>query len=74
MAIFGNMQDSPDLPTFAKPFNRGLTRLADICQAVYPVHARLADIRQTVLRGLARLTKGEFGECYANLANLANVW
>jgi hypothetical protein len=33
--------------------------------------ARLADTRQVVLRGLARLAKGEFGKCYANLANLA---
>ena len=29
--------------------------------------------RQAVLRGLARLAKGKFGECYANLASLANL-
>ncbi len=35
--------------------------------------ARLADIRQAVLRGLARLAKGKFGECYVNLASLASL-
>ncbi len=35
--------------------------------------ARLADIHQAVLRGLARLAKGNFGECYANLASLASM-
>ncbi len=28
---------------------------------------------QAILRGLARLAKGEFGKCYANLANLASL-
>jgi hypothetical protein len=36
--------------------------------------ARLADIRQALLRGLARLAKGEFGECYVNLASLATTF
>jgi hypothetical protein len=40
------------------------------CFQKYAKLARLADIRQAVLRGLA---KGEFGECYANLASLANL-
>ena len=35
--------------------------------------ARLADIRHAVLRGLARLAKGEFGEFYANLASLTSL-
>jgi hypothetical protein len=52
---------------------RGLAILADIRQSVYQVLARLADITQAVYRVLARLAKGEFGKCYANLANLANV-
>ena len=52
---------------------RGLARLAEIRQVVLRGLARLADIRQTVLRGLARLAKGKFGECYANLASLANL-
>ncbi len=47
-----------------------LARLADIRQAVYRGLARLADICQTVYRGLG---KGEFGKFYASLANLANV-
>ncbi len=46
---------------------RGLARLADIRQAVY---RGLANICQTVYRGLAGLAKGEFGECYASLANV----
>ncbi len=50
-----------------------LARLANIRQTVYRGLARLADICQTVYRGLARLAKGEFGKCYANLANLANL-
>jgi hypothetical protein len=47
--------------------------LADIRQAVSRGLARLDDIRQAVLRGLARLAKGEFGKFYANLASLANL-
>ncbi len=37
------------------------------------IYRVLADIRQAVLRGLARLAKGESGEFYANLACLANL-
>ncbi len=50
--------------------SRGLARLADIRRAVL---RGLADIRQAVLRRLARLAKGEFGKFYANLASLANL-
>jgi hypothetical protein len=50
-----------------------LARLANIRQAVLRGLARITNIRQAVLRGLARLVKGEFGECYTNLASLANL-
>ena len=50
-----------------------LARLADIRQAVLRRLARLADIRQAVLHGLARLAKGEFGKFYANLVSLASL-
>ena len=42
----------------------------DICQPGLLGLARLADIRQTILQGLARLKKGKF---YVNLASLANL-
>ncbi len=47
-----------------------LARLADICQAVLRGLAWISDTRRAVLRGLARLAKGEFGECYVNLASV----
>jgi hypothetical protein len=50
-----------------------LARLADIRQAVLRGLARLDDIHLAMLRGLARLAKGEFGEIYANLVSLANL-
>ncbi len=50
-----------------------LARLADIRQVVLRGLARLADICQAVLRGLAWLAKGEFGEFYMNLASLASL-
>jgi hypothetical protein len=50
-----------------------LARLADIRQAVLRGLARLDDICQAVLHGLARLAKGKFGKFYANLASLANL-
>jgi len=40
---------------------------------VLPGLARLDDIRQAVLHGLARLAKDKFGEFYANLASLASL-
>jgi hypothetical protein len=49
-----------------------LARLDDIRQAVLRGLAILTDIRQAVLRGLARLANGEFGEFYTNLASLAS--
>jgi hypothetical protein len=48
----------------------GLAKFAYICQ---PVLLGLAEIRQTILLGLARLAKGKFGDFYANLASLANL-
>jgi hypothetical protein len=50
-----------------------LARLADVRQAVLRGLARLDDIRQAVLHGLARLAKDGFGKFYANLASLANL-
>ena len=50
-----------------------LARLAGIRQAVLRGLARLDDIHLAMLRGLARLAKGKFGEIYANLASLANL-
>ncbi len=50
-----------------------LARLADIRQAVLRGLARLDNIRQAVLHGLARLAKDEFGKFYASLASLANL-
>jgi hypothetical protein len=47
-----------------------LVRFADICQTVL---IGLAHIHQALLKGLARLAKGKFGECYANSANLASL-
>ena len=49
---------------------RGLARLADIRRAVL---CGLDEIHQVVLRGVARLAKGKFGKCYANLASLASL-
>jgi hypothetical protein len=51
----------------------GLAKFAHIRQPVLLRLARLVDICQTILRGLARLAKGKFGEFYTNLASLANL-
>ena len=83
-AVFGEWEYSPKRPFSeiretrqTRPIRqavlRVLARLADIRQTVLRGLARLANIRQAVLRGLARLAKGKFGECYANLGNLASL-
>jgi hypothetical protein len=48
-------------------------RLADICQPGLLGLARLANIRRPVLLGLARLAEGKFGKFYATLVNLASL-
>ena len=48
-------------------------RVLQMSRVLARVLARLDDIRQAVLHGLARLAKDEFGEFYANLASLANL-
>jgi hypothetical protein len=75
MAVFRNMQDSPDSPTFAKPFTKDSPDLPTFAK---PFTEYLPD-SPTFAKPFCELAKGEFGECYANfsnfasLANLANV-
>ena len=52
---------------------RKCARLADICQPGLLGLARLADIRQPSLLGLARLAKAKFCKYYVNLASLASL-
>ena len=51
----------------------GLDTFADIGHPTLPGLDTFARHLPTILLGLARLAKGEFGECYANLASLANL-
>jgi hypothetical protein len=71
--LFGKLVGLAKFAAICQPTFPGLDTFVDIRQPTFPRLDTFADIRQAVLRGLARLAKGEFSKCYVNLASLASL-
>jgi hypothetical protein len=71
--LFGKLVGLAKFAVIHQPTFPGLDTFVDICQPTFPGLDTFVDIHQAVLRGLARLAKGKFSECYANLASLASL-
>ena len=65
LPFFGEFEYSPVLSNSSTRQNGHFGKLAGL--------DTFADIRQTILLGLARLAKGKIGNFYTNLANLASL-
>jgi hypothetical protein len=70
---FGKLAGLDTFAAIRQPTFPVLDTFVDIRQPTFPGLDTFVDIRQAVLRGLAKLAKGEFSECYANLASLASL-
>ena len=87
MAIFGNKQDSPDSPTFAKPFTEDSPDSPTFAKPFTedspdsPTFAKqftedspdLPTFAEPFCEDLPDARMLEFGKCYVNLASLANL-
>jgi hypothetical protein len=72
-SLFGKLVGLAKFPAIRQPTFPGLDTFVDIRQPTFPGLDTFIDICQAVLRGLARLAKGKFCECYMNLASLVSL-